>query len=95
MKTCYFTGTGNSLQVARGIGGELLSIPRLMRQGGIEVKDDAVGIVCPVYLGDCDEVAPEVRSYLKSFGIAGLQDVRDLGIKGPYIEDFERMYASA
>ena len=46
-------------------------------------------------LGDRDEVAPEVRSYLKSFGIAGLQDVRDLGIKGPYIEDFERMYASA
>ena len=46
-------------------------------------------------LGDCDEVASEVRSYLKSFGIAGLQDVRDLGIKGPYIEGFERMYASA
>ena len=51
MKICYFTGTGNSLQVARGIGGELLSVPKLMREGDISIKDDAVGIVAPVYLG--------------------------------------------
>ena len=49
MKVCYFTATGNCLYVARKIGGTLLSIPQLMRQDSIEITDDAVGIVCPVY----------------------------------------------
>ena len=49
MKTCYFTATGNCLYVAERIGGELLSIPQLMRQDEIVIEDEAVGIVCPVY----------------------------------------------
>ena len=49
MTICYFTATGNCLYVARRIGGELLSIPQLMRQDEIVIEDDAVGIVCPVY----------------------------------------------
>ena len=49
MKTCYFTATGNCLYVARRIGGELLSIPQLMRSGSMDISDDAVGVVCPVY----------------------------------------------
>ena len=49
MKICYFTATGNCLYVARKIGGTLLSIPKLMRKETIEITDDAVGIVCPVY----------------------------------------------
>ena len=35
MKICYFTATGNSLYVAKkigGDGGELLSIPQLMKK---------------------------------------------------------------
>ena len=38
----------------------------------------------------CDE--GEVRSYLGSFGVHGLDDVDALGIKGPYRRDFERLY---
>ena len=49
MTICYFTASGNCLYVARRIGGTLLSIPQLMRQVKIEIEDDAVGIVCPVY----------------------------------------------
>lgn len=49
MKTCYFTATGNCLYVAKRIGGELLSIPQLMRQDEILIEDEAVGIVAPVY----------------------------------------------
>ena len=49
MKTCYFTATGNCLYVARRIGGDLLSIPQLMRQDEIVIEDDAVGVVAPVY----------------------------------------------
>lgn len=52
MTICYFTASGNCLDVARRIGGTLLSIPQLMRREAIEIEDDAVGIVCPVYAGE-------------------------------------------
>ena len=52
MTVCYFTATGNCLYIARRVGGTLLSIPQLMRQDRIEVCDDAVGIVAPVYAGE-------------------------------------------
>lgn len=51
MKICYFTATGNCLYVAKRLGGELLSIPQLLRSGALELTDEAVGIVCPVYAG--------------------------------------------
>ena len=62
MKICYFTATGNSLYVARRIGGELLSIPQLMNKDEIRIEDDAVGIVCPVY---CGEMPKMVRDFMK------------------------------
>nr|WP_157888429.1 EFR1 family ferrodoxin [Lachnoclostridium phocaeense] len=52
MKIFYFTGTGNSLYVAQQLGGELLSIPQMMKNDRIEIQDEAVGIVCPIYSGD-------------------------------------------
>ncbi len=61
MKICYFTATGNCLYVAKRIGGELLSIPQLMRNGQLEICDDAVGIVCPVY---AVEMPMMVREFL-------------------------------
>lgn len=51
MKICYFTATGNSLYVAKRLGGALLSIPQLLRSETKELSDDAIGIVCPVYAG--------------------------------------------
>lgn len=62
MTVCYFTASGNCLYVAKRIGGELLSIPQLMRQDEIEIADEAVGIVCPVYA--C-EMPMMVREFLK------------------------------
>ena len=61
MITCYFTASGNCLYVSRRIGGTLLSIPQLMRQEKIELADDAVGIVCPVY---AVEMPMMVREFL-------------------------------
>jgi Pyruvate/2-oxoacid:ferredoxin oxidoreductase delta subunit len=56
MKTFYFTGTGNSLQVARSIGseGELVSIPKFLREHQktterILIDEDAIGLVFPTY----------------------------------------------
>lgn len=34
----------------------------------------------------------DVRSYLESFGVSGMGDVDELGIKGPYRRDFERIF---
>ena len=61
MIICYFTATGNCLYVAKQIGGELLSIPQLMKQETVEISDNAVGIISPVYAG---EMPGMVRSFL-------------------------------
>ena len=62
MTICYFTASGNCLYVARRIGGTLLSIPQLMRQEQIELEDDAVGVVCPVYNA---EMPMMVREFMR------------------------------
>lgn len=62
MTICYFTASGNSLYVARRIGGALLSIPQLMRQERIEIEDEAVGVVCPVYNA---EMPMMVRDFMR------------------------------
>ena len=64
MTVCYFTATGNCLYVAKRISGEALSIPQLMKQDRIELTDDAVGIVCPVYGGEMTRVHLEVANEL-------------------------------
>lgn len=60
MKILYFTATGNSLYVAKSLGGELLSIPQLDKSGTYEFTDDKIGIVFPLH-------AWGVPSYLVDF----------------------------
>ncbi len=66
MTICYFTATGNCLYVAERIGGTLLSIPQLMKQNKIEIHDDAVGIVCPTYVGEMPKM---VRAFMEKASI--------------------------
>ncbi|MDR2515952.1 MAG: EFR1 family ferrodoxin [Spirochaetaceae bacterium] len=49
MKILYFSATGNSLYIAQRLGGELLSIPQMYKNGIYEITDDVAGIICPVY----------------------------------------------
>lgn len=49
MKIFYFTGTGNSLAVAKRIGGTLVSIPQVIDCADQHYKDDVIGVVFPVY----------------------------------------------
>lgn len=49
MITFYFTATGNSLYVAKSIGGELCSIPRMLQEGRREFAADAIGFVFPCH----------------------------------------------
>lgn len=44
-------------------------------------------------LGDKNTVARDVRDYLESFGIASFDEVCRLGVTGPYLEDFRRIFA--
>lgn len=45
-------------------------------------------------LGDKNAVAHDVRDYLESFGIASFDEACRLGITGPYLEDFKRIFAA-
>lgn len=46
----YFTGTGNSLYVARELGGEnIISIPQALKNDELEYEADEIGIVYPIY----------------------------------------------
>jgi ferredoxin len=49
LKILYFTATGNTLYVAKKLGGDLYSIPKLIKEGTFEFEDEKIGLVFPVY----------------------------------------------
>jgi len=64
MTIFYFTGTGNSLAVAKKIGGEeakLISIPQIIDSDTTHYKDDVIGLVFPIYGFDAPQM---VRKFL-------------------------------
>jgi len=65
MKILYFTGTGNSLAVAKRIGGEFISIPQEIHKKEITYADDAIGLVFPVYYGSLPKMVKDFLSIVK------------------------------
>lgn len=65
----YFSGTGNSLAVARDITekihGKLISIPSVMDQQSIEIEADNIGIVFPCYLAQLYGVPLIVERFVR------------------------------
>jgi ferredoxin/flavodoxin len=65
----YFTGTGNSLVVARDIAGqiegELIAIPSVIDQGTIQTNTKVIGIVFPVYMWGIPLI---VKRFVKKVG---------------------------
>ena len=65
----YFSGTGNSLALARDIArktdGELISIPSVMDKDKINIEADVLGIVFPTYYETYDGVPLIVRRFVK------------------------------
>jgi len=49
MKILYFTATGNSLYIAKSLGGDLLSIPQLVKEGKYDFTGEKIGIVFPLH----------------------------------------------
>jgi len=65
MKIFYFTATGNNLYVAKRIGGESYSIPKLMKLGEFEFEDEKIGIVFPSYYGGIPKIVEEFLNKVK------------------------------
>lgn len=65
MKIFYFTSTGNNLYVAKSIGGEIYSIPKLMKEGQYEFEDEKIGIVFPTYYGTVPKIVEEFLNKAK------------------------------
>ena len=57
----YFTGTGNSLYVAKRLEKNPVSIPQIIKNKTLEFTADVIGIVAPVY---GHEMPPMVKDFL-------------------------------
>ena len=58
----YFTGTGNSLYVAKRLEEKPISIPQIIRNETLEFTADVIGIVAPVY---GHEMPPMVKEFVQ------------------------------
>ncbi|MCL2555635.1 MAG: EFR1 family ferrodoxin [Firmicutes bacterium] len=68
MTIFYFTGTGNSLAVAKKIGGKdakLVSIPQVIDNQSTHYKDDVIGVVFPVYFWTMPNIVRRFLSKVK------------------------------
>ncbi len=44
MKILYFTATGNSLYIAKSLGSDYYSIPKLIKEGKYDLEDEKSGL---------------------------------------------------
>lgn len=45
----YFTGTGNSLYIAKQLDENIVSIPQVIKNEELKFTADKIGVVCPIY----------------------------------------------
>lgn len=68
MKILYYSGTGNSLYLAKRISKsfdcEMLSIPKLLNAKKFDFEEDIIGIVFPIYYLDIPKMVDEYLSKL-------------------------------
>lgn len=68
MTIFYYTATGNSLMVAKSLGGNLLSIPKMLKEEKTLFEDDIIGFVFPSYRGSIPTVVEEFIQRVKIKG---------------------------
>jgi ferredoxin len=99
----YFSGTGNSLfvarQIAERINGKLISIPSVINEERIRTEADVVGIVFPVYYATNDCGIPRIIrrfvSKLESFNAKYIFAVCTSGsMPGTTLENLSKLIAS-
>ncbi len=69
MKILYFSGTGNSLYIAKSIAsnlnGEVVSIPKEIKTQSYDIESDIIGFVIPIYYLDIPNMVDEYLMKLK------------------------------
>lgn len=55
----YFTGSGNSLYVARQLDTEIYSIPQVLKQDNLVFESEKIGVVFPTYAGQTPKMVAE------------------------------------
>lgn len=69
IKIFYFSGTGNSLVVARNIASklkaDLVSIPKAMKEDNLKIDSDIIGIVFPSYFAQISGLPLIVERFIK------------------------------
>lgn len=59
MKILYFTATGNNLYIAKRLGGEYYSIPKLLKEYHLDIEDEKIGIIFPVFYSGVPKIVEE------------------------------------
>ena len=59
----YFTGTGNSLYIAKQLDENRMSIPQAMKGNKLYFQSEKIGIVCPIY---GHEMPKMVKEFIKN-----------------------------
>ncbi|AJH00594.1 hypothetical protein LF65_04049 [Clostridium beijerinckii] len=59
MKILYFTATGNSLYIAKSLGSDYYSIPKLIKEGKYDLEDEKIGVIFPIYGGGVPKIVEE------------------------------------
>jgi ferredoxin len=96
----YFTGTGNSLKVARDLAKELGSthlvpIASLMDKETVHVSADQAGIVCPVYMWGLPLIVVHFVSSLVLTGSPYLFGIVTFGgLQGATLKQLDRLLAA-
>lgn len=100
MKTFYFTATGNSLAVAKAVGGELISLAQIMRTSQRKFDADVIGLVFPVY---CCNLPQIVRDFIREahlrasyfFAVATYGNAEAMGSSGDgaALEELDKLVA--
>lgn len=96
----YFTGTGNSLKVARDLAKKLGSthlvpIALLMDKETIHVSADQAGIVCPVYMWGLPLIVVDFVSRLEVIGEPYLFGIVTFGaLQGATLKQLDRLLAA-
>ncbi|MCX7747943.1 MAG: EFR1 family ferrodoxin [Clostridia bacterium] len=85
-KIFYFTGTGNSLMVARDLademgGASLVAIPQAVNDGELHLKDACVGIIFPVFYWGIPLI---VRKFIEKLKLDGVKYIFAVATYGGY-----------
>ena len=61
----YFTGSGNSLYVAKHLSAQPISIPQVLQDGPMEFEADEIGLIFPDYQGKAPNIVQEFAQKVK------------------------------